>query len=51
MASGVRSDLESQGHSNIVDSLTQVYLPNTKTSQAVQGKIATIIHNMLTGGL
>lgn len=40
----------SQGHNSIVDSLTQAYLPNTKTSPAIEGKIATLVDNMLTGG-
>ena len=51
MASYIHSDSESQGHTNIVGSLTQVYLPNAKTSPAIEGKIATLIDNMLTGGL
>ena len=51
MASDTRSDSEPQGHNSIVDSLTQAYLPNTKTSPAIEGKIATLVDNMLTGGL
>ena len=51
MASDIRSDSESQGHNNIVDSLTLAYLPNMKTSLAIEGKIATLVDNKLTGGL
>ena len=51
MASDTRSDSEPQGHNSIVDSLNQAYLPNTKTSPAIEGKIATLVDNMLTGGL
>ena len=51
MASDTRSDSEPQGHKSIVDSMTQAYLPNTKTSPAIEGKIATLVDNMLTGGL
>ena len=51
MASDTRSDSEPQGHNSIVDSLTQAYLPNTKTSPAIEAKIATLVDNMLTGGL
>ena len=51
MASDTRSDSEPQGHNSIVDCLTQAYLPNTKTSPAIEGKIATLVDNMLTGGL
>ena len=51
MASDIHSDSEFQGHTNIVGSLTQAYLPNAKTSPAIEGKIATLIDNMLTGGL
>ena len=51
MASDSRSDTESQGYNNIVESLTQAYLSNTRTSPAIVGKIATLIDNMLTDGL
>ena len=51
MTSNGRCDPESQGQNNIVESLTNVYLPNTKKSLAIKGKIAKLIDNMLTGGL
>ena len=50
MASDSRSDIESQGQNNIVESLIQAYIPNTKTSQANKGKTATVIDNMLSDG-
>lgn len=48
MASDSRS--ESQGQNNIVESLIQAYIPNTKTSQANEGKTFSVIDNMLTDG-
>lgn len=49
MASASHSDSESQGHNNIVESLTQAYLPNTKISPAIEEKNAALIDNMLAG--
>ena len=51
VVSDSRSDSESQSQNNIVESLTQAYLPNTKKFPAIEGKIAELIDNMLTGGL
>lgn len=51
MVSDNRSDLERQSQSNIVENLTQAYLPNTKKSPLSKAKIAELIENMLTGGL
>ena len=46
-----RSDPERQSQSNIVENLTQAYLPNTKKSPLSKAKIAELIENMLTAGL
>ena len=46
-----RSDPKSQGQNTIVESLTLAYLPNMKKSPAIEGKIAELIDNMLTGGI
>lgn len=46
-----RSDPERQSQSNIVENLTQAYLPNTKKSPLSKAKIAELTENMLTGGL
>lgn len=46
-----RSDPERQSQSNIVENLTQEYLPNTKKSPLSKAKIAELIENMLTGDL
>lgn len=51
MVSDNRSDPERQSQSNIVENLTQAYLPNTKKSLLSKAKIAELIENMLTGGL
>lgn len=51
MVSDNRSDPERQSQSNIVENLTQAYLPNTKKSPLSKAKIAELIENMLTRGL
>lgn len=51
MVSDNRSDPERQSQSNIVENLTQAYLPNTKKSPLSKAKIAELIENMLTDGL
>lgn len=51
MVSDNRSDPERQSQSNIVENLTQAYLPNTKKSPLSKAKITELIENMLTGGL
>lgn len=51
MVSDNRSDPERQSQSNIVENLTQAYLPNTKKSPLSKATITELIENMLTGGL
>ena len=46
-----RSDSKSLGQKTITERLTLAYLPNTKNSQSIEGKIAELIDNMLTGGM
>jgi hypothetical protein len=46
-----RSDSEQEKQNDLVDSLTQAYITNTTKSPAIQGKIAELIDDMLTGGL
>lgn len=50
VVSDSRSNSEFKSQNNIVESLTQAYLPNTKKSPAIEGKIAELIDNKLTGG-
>ena len=51
MAYDNRSDSKSLGQKTITERLTLGYLPNTKKSPTIEGKIAELIDNMLTGGM
>jgi hypothetical protein len=42
---------DSDPQSELLESLTQAFIPNVKKSPAIESKIAQLVENMLTGGL